>query len=178
MAEIFLSIGSNIQPSANITRCALALDKHFHNVVWSSVYQSAAVGMTGDDFLNAVVSAETTDSINDVETTLKAIEKDQGRQRSSNKYMSRTLDIDLLLYSDVVLNTSAVELPRAEILTAAHVLVPLAELVPSNIHPVTKKTYSQLRDALIKTHADTTLGLQIVEFDLNRNAPATRNPAT
>ena len=154
MPRIYLSIGSNIRPEANFRQCALALDKHFSDTAWSPVYRSAAVGMVGDDFLNAVVSARTNHAVESVTELLKQIEHEQGRVRAANKFTSRTLDIDLLLYDDMVINTTSITLPRAEITSAAHVLVPLAELEPNGVHPVLKKTYQTLLSDQEKVQAD------------------------
>ena len=144
MARILLSIGSNIEPEKNFKRCALALTAHFTDPVWSPIYRSAAVGMAGDDFLNAVVLAHTDQSVESITQLLKDIEHDHGRIRTANKFTSRTLDIDLLLYDDLVIDTPDITLPRTEISSAAHVLVPLVDLIPDEIHPVLNKTYRTL----------------------------------
>ena len=144
MARIFLSIGSNIEPEKNLLLCASALAYHFESPVWSPIYRSAAVGMEGDDFLNSVVMASTDQTIEIIVRTLKQIEANQGRVREVNKFSSRTLDIDLLLHDKTVLQTPDITIPREEITTAAHVLKPLADLIPNDIHPVANKTYAQL----------------------------------
>jgi len=144
MARLFLSVGSNIEPESNIQQCAAAIQTHFSHPVWSPVYRSAAVGMVGDDFLNAVVLAHTHHSITATIDLLRQIEHEHGRIRSENKFTSRTLDIDLLLYDDIVKKTVQVTLPRAELTTAAHVLKPLVDIEPDGVHPVLKTTYSQL----------------------------------
>lgn len=135
-------------------RCASALASRFTNTLWSPVYRSAAVGMQGDDFLNAVVQADTTLNISSTVAALKLIEQQLGRVRNENKFSSRTIDIDLLLYDDIVSNDNpatddhAVTLPRPEILDTAYVLVPLADMNPQGIHPELGKTYSELLDKL------------------------------
>ena len=144
MARILLSIGSNIKPEYNFKRCAKALATHLDNPIWSPVYRSAAVGMEGDDFLNAVVLAQTDQSIHATTQLLKNIEREHGRVRTSDKFSSRTLDLDLLLYDDDVINTPDINIPRAEIINTAHVLIPLVDLVPDDIHPVLNKTYQAL----------------------------------
>ncbi len=75
---------------------------------------------------------------------LRTIEKDNGRRRDGPKFSSRTLDIDILLYDDLVGDFGGVQLPRDEILENAFVLLPLSELAPDRVHPVSGKTYGQL----------------------------------
>ena len=70
-------------------------------------------------------------------------------KHQEKKFCSRTLDLDLLTYDDVVIDTP-VRLPREEILYNAFVLWPLAELVPEGIHPTTGKSYAQLWRAFDK----------------------------
>ena len=111
MAQIFLSIGSNIEPELHFKRCAVSLEAHFENVKWSPLYRSKAVGMEGDDFLNAVVCAVTDLSVEKLYNTLNSIETDLGRVRSANKFSSRTMDIDLLLYDDLVFSNATINLP-------------------------------------------------------------------
>lgn len=154
MARVLLSIGSNIEPEINFKRCAAALNTHFTDPRWSPVYRSAAVGMVGDDFLNAVVIAHTEQSIESITQLLRKIEHDHGRIRSANKFSSRTLDIDLLLYDHVVIDTPDITLPRTEISSAAHVLVPLVDLIPDEVHPVLKKTYQALLVDLEQKHPE------------------------
>ena len=148
MTRILLSIGSNIEPETNFKRCANALATHFEHPLWSPVYRSAAVGMDSDDFLNAVVSAQTVQTIESVAQLLKKIESELGRVRTSNKFSSRTMDVDLLLFGDSIINTPTITIPRAEITTAAHVLIPIVDLIPNDTHPVLKKTYSALLSEL------------------------------
>jgi len=149
VACFFLSIGSNIEPATHFKQCAITLESMFTDVIWSPVYQSVAVGMVGDDFLNAVIQASTEQSIDWVVETIKQIEDNQGRVRGANKFTSRTLDLDLLLYDDCVLNKNTLTLPRDEITTALHVLLPLADLVPTMHHPAIGKTYSALLNELL-----------------------------
>lgn len=153
MATIFLSIGSNIEPEKNLLLCVSALARQFENPVWSPIYRSPAVGMEGDDFLNAVVMAQTDQPIDSICRILKRIEAEQGRVRTVEKFSSRTLDIDLLLYNNTVMKSPTITLPREEITSAAHVLKPLADLIPEDIHPVVNKTYARLLTDFTKQNA-------------------------
>lgn len=166
MTRIFLSIGSNINPATNIQLCAKTLDLHFTEIVWSPIYQSAAIGMQGDDFLNAVVSAQTQLSIDSLLSLLKELEHEQGRIRTENKFSSRTLDIDLLLFHNEVIDTAGLTLPRIEITSAAHVLKPLADIFPDGIHPLHKKTYHSLWQDLKERHPERCAALTLVDVAL------------
>lgn len=144
MAEVYLSIGSNIKPAANICAAITALKQHYGAVILSSVYETEAVGFIGDNFYNLVIKLNTNDSPDLIAKTLRNIEDQQGRQRTGERFNSRTLDIDLILYDDWVLKTDLLEIPRGEILKYAFVLKPLAELSPEKQHPVIKQSYAQL----------------------------------
>lgn len=168
MASIFLSIGSNIEPESHFQQCASALQRAFTHPVWSPVYRSAAVGMDADDFLNAVVSAQTDLSVESTVKLLKKIEFEHGRERGENKFSSRTLDVDLLLYDDVVLDAEYVTLPRPELTTAAYVLKPLADLLPNGVHPVFDKTYSALLSELERYQPECLSGLTRISIQLDQ----------
>jgi len=168
MASILLSIGSNIEPEFHFQQCAIALTKKFNNPVWSPVYRSVAVGMDGNDFLNAVVLANTDQTIDLIIELLKNIEHEHGRVRSANKFASRTLDVDLLLYDDIVLDAENITLPRTEITTAAYVLRPLADLIPNKVHPVLDKTYKALLDDLEHAQPEVKTSLSLVNINLEQ----------
>jgi 2-amino-4-hydroxy-6-hydroxymethyldihydropteridine diphosphokinase len=107
------------------------------------VFESESVGFEGNNFYNLVVKAVTEHSIEEVCRILKQIEKDNKRQRAEQKFAPRTLDLDLLLYDQVVCS-QPVELPRAEVLYNAFVLKPLAEVAAEEVHPIAKQTYAKL----------------------------------
>ncbi|WP_218312939.1 2-amino-4-hydroxy-6-hydroxymethyldihydropteridine diphosphokinase [Alteromonas antoniana] len=140
---ILISVGTNIDRAYHTRQSRIALETHFSNVSVSRVYESEAVGFNGKPFYNLVVRAVTSLPVDEVCHQLKQIEKDNGRVHTDKKFCSRTLDLDLLTYDDLVTATP-VELPRGEILYNAFVLQPLAELVPDAIHPVEKKSYATL----------------------------------
>jgi 2-amino-4-hydroxy-6-hydroxymethyldihydropteridine diphosphokinase len=133
MAEVYVGLGSNIDPERNITRACAELERHFGPLRSSSVYRSAAVGFLGDDFLNMVVSFDGTAGPDAVERVLTALEQAAGRRRQAESG-PRTLDLDLLMYGPMVDATR--RLPRADVLGYAFVLGPLAELAPALRHPV------------------------------------------
>lgn len=122
--------------------------------------------MEGDDFLNAVVMAQTRMPVESVARVLRLIEDNNGRIRTENKFISRTLDVDLLLYDQVILDTPALTLPRAEITTAAHVLKPLVDLVPDDQHPSIRRSYKYLLTELQATNPSAVENLRRVALDL------------
>lgn len=128
-----------------------ALRKRFGPLELSPVYESEAVGFEGDPFLNLVARFETDMQPREVADALRDMESQHGRDRRAPRYSARTLDIDLLLYGDVVSNVEDLELPRHEITTRAFVLRPLAELAGELKHPVINKTYAELWEAFDAT---------------------------
>jgi 2-amino-4-hydroxy-6-hydroxymethyldihydropteridine diphosphokinase len=140
VAQIYLGVGSNIEPAANLRLAVRELRRRFGKIEQSSVYRSPPVGFEGDDFLNMVVSAETALLPQEVVRELGEIHRVAGRERDGDKLLPRTLDIDLLLYDDAVVDDADVQLPRADVLDYAFVLRPLAELAPAYVHPVTGRT--------------------------------------
>ncbi len=146
MATIYISIGSNQNAEAQIQYGVKRLTEMFSKLELSSVYESEAVGFDGDNFLNLVAKAETQLTISQVDQAFKRIEAAAGRRRDVPKFSDRALDIDLLLYSDLVCS-KPVKLPRDEVTKHAFVLLPMAELSPNLIHPTEKETYQQLWDS-------------------------------
>jgi len=144
MAVVFVSIGSNIDKQTNIQSCIRSLKKHFTNLQCSSVYLSKAFGFEGDDFYNMVASFQTTLSPQAVAQTLNDIERQHGRIKGEDSFVSRELDLDQMLYDDLVCDENSVCLPCAEITEHPFVLVPLSEIAPEGIHPVLGKSYADL----------------------------------
>ncbi|MCC2616423.1 2-amino-4-hydroxy-6-hydroxymethyldihydropteridine diphosphokinase [Aestuariibacter halophilus] len=146
MARIYISLGTNIDRARN-TRSGLdALHDHFGALTCSRLYESEAVGFQGNPFYNMVIAADTEQSIAQVVQCLKRIEQDNGRVRGEKKFAPRTLDLDLLLYDDIVCQEPVV-LPREEICFNAFVLLPLAEIAPERVHPVNQTSYADLWSA-------------------------------
>ena len=140
MAKIYISIGSNIDAEKNVRTSIHALQDHYGKLILSSVYESEAVGFDGDNFLNLVVSVKTEEDVYTVVDTLRKIEDANGRDRSGPRFSPRTVDLDLLLYDDLILQEEGLDLPRDEITKNAFVLLPLEEIAPQLIHPITGKT--------------------------------------
>jgi 2-amino-4-hydroxy-6-hydroxymethyldihydropteridine diphosphokinase len=163
MAKIYISLGSNIDRERNTRAGIRALRQRFGELELSSVYESEAVGFEGDAFYNMVIACEISEDVHSANRTLAEIEDAHGRDRSGPRFSSRTLDLDLLLYDDLVLDEKGLKLPREEILKNAFVLWPLAEIAPARIHPLAGKTYAELWDDFDKSKEN----LAPVEFECN-----------
>ena len=151
MVTLYISVGSNIEPAQYLRNGLQQLRQVFGHVQCSPVYRSAAIGFVGADFLNLVVCVQTSQSIAEVRDQLHRIEDANGRHREGEKFDSRTLDLDLLLYGDTVTNADGIRLPRDEITEHACVLKPLVDLAPMLVHPVQHKTMLQLWQAFPQT---------------------------
>ena len=146
METVFVGIGSNINRESNIQGGIRALEKQYGSITLSSTFETVPYGFEGDNFYNLVAAFETADDVHDIAARLRVIEYEFGRSRKEIRYSSRTLDIDLLLYGDLVLDDEKVRVPREDVLEYPFVLCPLAEICPEGIHPLEKKSYQQLWD--------------------------------
>jgi 2-amino-4-hydroxy-6-hydroxymethyldihydropteridine diphosphokinase len=114
----------------------------------SSVYETAPVGYADQPaFLNMALGCETDLDAASLMQTLLAIEQELGRVRSFRN-APRTLDLDLLLYGDRIIDTPTLTVPHPRMGERAFVLVPLAEIAPDMINPSSGKTLTALKDAL------------------------------
>ena len=143
MAQVYISIGSNINREEMIRSCIDSLTNSFGEITRSSVYESISVGFEGDNFFNMVVGFFA-DNYEDLINKLRAIEQAHGRNRTEKKYSSRTLDLDLLLFGQLDLHGEGIDVPRDEIANYAFVLGPLAEIAPNEIHPTIGKTFADM----------------------------------
>jgi len=144
VAKVYVSIGSNIDRARYITAALDALADRFGILEVSSVFESEAVGFEGDAFFNLVVGFVTDLGVGSLSSALKQIESNNGRLKNAPKFCSRTLDIDILTYDDLVGKTEGVLLPRPEILENAFVLWPLAEVAALVEHPEVRTAYVEL----------------------------------
>jgi len=162
MARVYVSLGSNQNREDGIQQAVLALRREFGEIELSPVYDSAAVGFDGSDFLNLVVAFESRLEVEAVAAAFRAIEDELGRDRSQPKYASRPIDLDILLYDDLRFNVPGIRIPRPEILVNAFVLKPLQDIAPQRLHPETGQSYASHWQAM----APSAPRLQVVALDL------------
>lgn len=143
MPKVYVGIGSNIDRERNIRAAVDALNSAFQNVELSPVYQTAAEGFSGTDFYNLAARFDTEDKLEDLCERLAQIESARGRVRSGLRFGPRTLDIDVLLYGDIIRHDGRFDIPRADILAYGHVLGPLVALAPDLRHPETRERLSE-----------------------------------
>ncbi len=144
MSIAWLGLGSNVNAENHIRAGIKELEKKFENVSLSPVYTSTAVGFDGNDFINLVARVETELHPLELREYLRDLEDRFGRKRNVPKFSDRVLDIDILLYDDLVLRSPVLETPRGEIMKFAHVLKPLADLEPNLIHPTELRSMAEI----------------------------------
>jgi len=144
MSTAWLGLGSNINAQTHIRAAVDELARQFESIELSPAYTSTAVGFDGNDFINLVARVETDMSPLELRQYLRDLEDLYGRKRGVPKFSDRSLDIDILLYDDLVLLSPVLEIPRAEIVRFAHVLKPLADLDPDLIHPSEQRSMSDI----------------------------------
>lgn len=148
--KVYIALGSN--KSDRMKHLQDAVDLIFNRIgsiqIISRIYNSQSVGFEGDDFLNCCAIVETTLSAVDTMTTLLNIETKLGRIRTPNAgYESRTIDLDMLFYDDLVMDTKLLRVPHLKMRDRKFVLQPLNDIASGVKHPTLKKTVSELLEA-------------------------------
>ena len=141
-SHVYLLLGANLgdkqQTFSHATR--YVAEQIGPIVAQSGLYETAAWGITDQPaFLNQVLMVETDLSPDDVLAKTQAIEQKLGRSRAE-KWAARVIDVDLLFYDDLIINTPTLTLPHPFLHQRRFTLVPLAELAPDLMHPVLKQT--------------------------------------
>ena len=144
-APVYLALGSNIAPETNLPQAIENLNLVFGVVAQSSIWETPAEGFEGEDFLNAVVLIHTPISADTLKTeVLRPLEALLGRVRKKEKFSPRTIDIDILLYQDEVVDE--------ELWTQPYLAVPLAELYPDYSQNGTRETLKDVANNLKQNH--------------------------
>lgn len=145
----YLSLGSNLGDRKHHLRDAIArLGLRGRIVATSSFYETEPVEFVDQAwFLNCVVALETKEKPAQLMATILEIEREMGRRRTRSKG-PRTIDIDILLFGDTVVDSPELTIPHSAMQDRRFVLEPLAEIAPEARHPVLHQTVRELRDAL------------------------------
>ncbi|MCU7853056.1 MAG: 2-amino-4-hydroxy-6-hydroxymethyldihydropteridine diphosphokinase [Candidatus Thiodiazotropha sp. (ex Monitilora ramsayi)] len=133
----YVGLGSNLeQPQSQVLKALTEL-AHLPNTsltTKSSLYRTSPVGPSDQpDFINAVASLLTALSPEELLDELQSLEQRHGRTRQGMRWGPRTLDLDLLLFSDMTIDTARLQVPHPRIAERAFVLYPLAEIAPGNL---------------------------------------------
>lgn len=140
--SVYVGLGSNIEPDANIPAAIQMLQSEFGTLQLSPAYASDPVGFKGDRFINLVAKFDTLLIPEAIAERLKKIERDSAGGDVAESFHSRKVDIDFLLYGDYI--NHAMKLPRKDVLEYDFVLKPLSELAPFATHPENGAFYSTL----------------------------------
>jgi 2-amino-4-hydroxy-6-hydroxymethyldihydropteridine diphosphokinase len=143
-AEVFVSVGSNVEPAQNLRWGLEQMARRFGALRVSPIFRNAPFGFEGDDFYNLVVGFDTAETPRAVSEALDAMENQCGRNRSGERYGPRTLDLDLLLHGSTVMDEPGLVLPRPDLLRYAFMLGPLAALAGDRRHPRTGEAFATL----------------------------------
>ena len=144
MPRVHIGIGSNVDRGKSIRGAIRELAALYGPLTLSPVYESKAHGFEGDNFYNLVAGFDTAEPIERIKESLSLIEFHFGRRHQENRFSARTLDLDLLLYGDIVRHDSQVNLPHPDIRRYAFVLRPLADIAPDLRHPETGLTCARM----------------------------------
>ncbi|MCG6117187.1 MAG: 2-amino-4-hydroxy-6-hydroxymethyldihydropteridine diphosphokinase [Aquimonas sp.] len=144
MSLALLSLGSNQQPEHYLLAAASALRSRFPGAQFSPVYRTPAVGFEGPDFLNAAAAIDSDLDPVALNEWLHALEDANGRRRDVPRFSSRTLDVDIVYFDQLVFEGPGnLKLPRPE-LKHAFVLKPLVDIAPEFIDPLQHRDLAEL----------------------------------
>ena len=144
--EVYISVGSNIDPEMNIPRALEELKRYVHVKATSTFYRTMPIGRPEQQFfLNGVWLIETDKTPQELKfAILRNIEQELGRIRTQDKYAARTIDLDIALYGDRVIKEDELVIPDPDIRERSFIAIPLMELNPSLVLPDTGEIISSL----------------------------------
>ncbi len=147
LRQIYLCIGGNLgEREANLEEAIEFIDFNLGDVLAvTSVYESEPWGMTNvPNFLNQVVHIQSELSNEQLLAEISELEEFFGRERSAEGYVSREMDVDVLLIDSEVIDTEKFKVPHPHMTERRFVLEPLAEIAPDIVHPLLKKSTAEL----------------------------------
>lgn len=147
--KVYLGLGTNLgDKEANLHAAVQKINERIGEVTsLSAFYVTAPWGFSSENsFLNAACCVESELSPLDILRETQAIERELGRMKKSvdGNYSDRLIDIDLLLYGDLILHTPELEIPHPLITERRFVMEPLVEIAPDVVHPVLRKRLNEL----------------------------------
>jgi len=144
MPDVYVAAGSNIDPGTRLREALSLLAASYGPLRVSPAYRNATVGFSGDDFVNLAIGFATDEGPRQVIAKLQSIEARCGRPRSAPKFAPRAMDLDILLYGDLVCEEPGLTLPRPDLVRRAYMLKPMVDLAPGLVHPVEGQTLAEL----------------------------------
>jgi 2-amino-4-hydroxy-6-hydroxymethyldihydropteridine diphosphokinase len=146
MAEVFILLGGNVGDKSKIFELSRKLIGERIGFIkeMSSIYATDSWGFESALFWNQVIILATSLNPFEVLKESQVIENELGRVRKSTHYEDRTIDIDLLFYDNLQINTSELTIPHPKIADRRFVLIPLNELAPEKYHPVSGMMVKEL----------------------------------
>ena len=142
MTRVYIAAGSNIEPERHLRQALQLLGREFGALAVSPWYRNRAVGFEGEDFINLAVGFDTALALPELVRRLRAIETACGRPANAPKWAPRCMDLDILLYGEVV--SVDPQLPRPDLLVRPYMLGPLADIAPDLVHPTERATIRDL----------------------------------
>jgi 2-amino-4-hydroxy-6-hydroxymethyldihydropteridine diphosphokinase len=170
VAAVYVAAGSNVEPEHNLAVATQLLRREFPDVQFSPWYRNRAVGFEGADFINLAAGFTTPLSIEEVLSRLHAIETACGRPRDAPRWAPRSMDLDVLLYGELIRDEPRLKLPRPDLLKRAFMLGPLAALAPELVHPTERVTIGELWRRFDRA------GHELVEIESTTNPHSDRRP--
>jgi 2-amino-4-hydroxy-6-hydroxymethyldihydropteridine diphosphokinase len=158
LTTVYLGLGSNLgNRQENLDQALKLLSQRMQMGKISSIYDTEPLGNTNQPrFLNLVCEVRTRLTPEGLLTMVKGLERMMGRHSRTGE--PRVIDVDILLYGDSVIQTKDLEIPHPKMAERQFVLVPLAEIAPDAVHPVTKKTIKEMNQAVKEVQGVLKLG--------------------
>ena len=146
MSKVYFSIGSNKGNRSGLINEAIdKIDIIIGKVVLkSSIYETKSWGFNSNNFYNICILLESTLTPELILNKILTIEKDMGRLKTADQYSDRYIDIDILFFDNMIVNSKSLEIPHPRIQLRKFVLTPMLELTPDLIHPILNKSIRQL----------------------------------
>jgi 2-amino-4-hydroxy-6-hydroxymethyldihydropteridine diphosphokinase len=149
MARVFVGVGSNVDPADNVRKGLQLLAREMRVTAVSTVYETEPEGHRRQPrYYNCVVEVETGAPPAELKRALRGIEERLGRVRGRDRYASRRIDLDLLAYDEMSVQTPDLTLPDPDVATRAHLATALAELAPSLMLPGIGMTAVELAESM------------------------------